>query len=132
MNYLAIVVAAVAAFAIGFLWHGPLFGKTWIRLSGMTEQQLKEAQQQGMAQMMVLSFVQQLLTAYVLAQFSYAWGASDIGGALLVAFWAWLLVSVIMLNGVLWERKPTALYAFNIAYQLVLFAVVSTIVTLWR
>lgn len=35
VNYLAIVVSAVAAFAIGFIWHGPLFGKTWAKLCGI-------------------------------------------------------------------------------------------------
>lgn len=132
MNYLALLVAAVAAFFIGFLWHGPVFGKLWIKLSGMTDQQLKEAKEQNMAPMMILAFIQQVLTAYVLAQFSLAWGAADAMHALLVAFWAWLLVAVVLLNGVLWEKRSTNLYLFNLAYYLVLFAVVSLIVTLWR
>ena len=33
MNIIAIVVAAVVAFIIGFLFHGPLFGKLWMRLA---------------------------------------------------------------------------------------------------
>ena len=34
MNWVAIVVATAAAMVIGFLWYGPVFGKTWMALSG--------------------------------------------------------------------------------------------------
>ena len=36
MNYLSVVIAGVSAFILGWLWHGPLFGKIWMRLSGET------------------------------------------------------------------------------------------------
>ncbi len=41
--WLAVVVATVAAFAVGFLWYGPLFGKTWSNLIGMTDEKRKKA-----------------------------------------------------------------------------------------
>ena len=35
MNWLAIIIAAVANMVIGFLWYGTwAFGKSWIQLSG--------------------------------------------------------------------------------------------------
>src|SRR5216117_550063 len=34
MNWVAIIVATVAAMVIGFLWYGPVFGKSWMTLSG--------------------------------------------------------------------------------------------------
>ena len=33
INLKAVVVSAVAAFVIGFLFHGPLFGKLWMKLA---------------------------------------------------------------------------------------------------
>ena len=37
LNWWAILVATVAAFALGGLWYGPLFGKAWLRALGKTE-----------------------------------------------------------------------------------------------
>ena len=37
INYLAVVVAAIAWFVVGSLWYSPLlFGKMWMELSGIT------------------------------------------------------------------------------------------------
>ena len=33
INYIAVLVAAVAAFVVGFLMHGPVAGKLWMRLA---------------------------------------------------------------------------------------------------
>ncbi len=43
INYLAVVVAAIANMVLGFLWYGSLFGKQWIKLSGFTAEAMNEA-----------------------------------------------------------------------------------------
>jgi hypothetical protein len=40
-NWLAIIVAAIAFYAIGFLIYGAVFSKLWMQLSGYTQEQLK-------------------------------------------------------------------------------------------
>jgi uncharacterized protein DUF1761 len=35
VNWLAVVVAAIAPFVIGSLWYGPLFMKPWSALTGI-------------------------------------------------------------------------------------------------
>ncbi|MDO8488446.1 MAG: DUF1761 family protein [bacterium] len=35
VNYLAILAAAVLSMVLGFLWFGPLFGQTWMKLMGL-------------------------------------------------------------------------------------------------
>jgi hypothetical protein len=35
MSILTIVLAALATFVIGFLFHGPFFGKIWMRLANI-------------------------------------------------------------------------------------------------
>lgn len=37
VSLLATLLATVLSFVLGGLWYGPLFGKTWMRLVGMTE-----------------------------------------------------------------------------------------------
>mgnify|MGYP001614699638 CR=1 FL=1 len=36
LEWLAILVGTVAMFITGWLWYGPLFGKTWVREHGIT------------------------------------------------------------------------------------------------
>lgn len=36
LNHLAIVVSAVTYFGLGSVWFGPLFGKQWLKLVGLT------------------------------------------------------------------------------------------------
>ena len=40
MNWVAIVIAAIAQFIIGWVWYGPLFGKTWMSMMGMSQQSM--------------------------------------------------------------------------------------------
>ena len=37
VNYLAVVVAAIASYAIATIWYAVIFGKVWQKLTGMTE-----------------------------------------------------------------------------------------------
>lgn len=37
LNWWAIIVATLAAFALGWLWYGPLFGKKWLEALGKEE-----------------------------------------------------------------------------------------------
>ena len=39
---LATLLATVMGFVFGGLWYGPLFGKTWMRLVGVTEATRRE------------------------------------------------------------------------------------------
>ena len=63
LNWLAIVAAALSAFAIGGVWYGPLFLKTWSREAGidMTVKQRHPAAVFGTA------FVAALLAAIAFA-----------------------------------------------------------------
>jgi len=41
INWLAVVVAAVAFFAVGAVWYTALFGKAWQKATGLSDEQLK-------------------------------------------------------------------------------------------
>jgi len=43
INWLAVIVAALASFPLGMLWYGPLFGKAWMAASGVTKEQGRAA-----------------------------------------------------------------------------------------
>ncbi|MBI4159779.1 DUF1761 domain-containing protein [Candidatus Wolfebacteria bacterium] len=61
LNYLAVFTAAVSSMILGFLWHGPLFGKMWITLSGMTQSELDAAKARGMGKYYAIAFLGSLV-----------------------------------------------------------------------
>lgn len=136
VHYLAILVAAIAAFVFGFLVHGPLFGKTWMGLMKITPADMEKGKKEMEATMpwyMAAAFAQQLVVAFVTSYFAYMTYAETWADALSLAFWAWLgFTAMPLLNGVLWEKRTPQLYAFNVAYQFASLAIVALVVTLWR
>lgn len=61
-NWLAILVAAIAIYAIGFIIYGAVFSKLWLSLSGYTREQLQPHMWK-----MAISWVMPVLTAIGLA-----------------------------------------------------------------
>ncbi len=130
---LPVLVAAIAGFVIGFLWHGPLFGKVWMKMMGITQKQMKEAQMKNMLPQMAAAFVQQLVLSYVIALFAGALGVASAMDAVQLAFWLWLgFIVTTHLNGVLWENRKLELYLFNLSYYAALFLAITLIVGLWQ
>ena len=62
INYLAVFIAAVAAFAIGAVWYGALVSKWWIKASRLDPEKMKPT-----LQPFVVSFLGELVMAWVLA-----------------------------------------------------------------
>ncbi|MBI2655317.1 DUF1761 domain-containing protein [Candidatus Woesearchaeota archaeon] len=133
INYLAVLAAAVASIVLGFLWYGPLFGKTWAQLMGFDKKKMAEAKKKGMPpQTWVVMVIGTLITSYVLAHFVDYLDAATVAGALQAGFWLWLgFIVPVQLGMVLWEGKPWKLYFINVAYYLVNLSVMATILVLW-
>ncbi|MBV9349298.1 MAG: DUF1761 domain-containing protein [Patescibacteria group bacterium] len=135
VNYLAILVGALASIAIGWLWYSPaLFGKQWMRATGMGEL-TPEKKAEGMKKMpkaLVGSIIAQLVLAYVMSYFAQMMGVATSYGAIELAIWAWLgFAAVALVHPVLWEGKSWSYFAIVSGYSLVSFVVVALIVTLW-
>lgn len=132
INYVAVVAAAVVSMILGFLWYGPLFGKTWMALMKIKPKDIQAAKKKGMEKTMALGFLTMLIMAYVLAHFvDYAAATTAAAGATVGAL-AWLgFVATVTAGSVLWEGKPTKLYALNNAYQLVSLAAMGAILAVW-
>ncbi len=130
ISYLGVLVAAIASFAFGSLWHSPLgFANYWRTLIGAKEGEMHKMQL-APVQSMLLGFIATVLFAYVLAHFiavaGIALGGVSIGSALEVGFWVWLgFVVVTLSGGFLWEGKSLQLFAFNVAYQFISIMIMS-------
>ena len=130
VTYTSVLLAAVASFIIGALWYGPIFGKKWMKLSGMTAKDVKAAKKKGMGKLYFINFIGTLITAYVLGVFLGFSNAVTVAEATMVAFWAWLgfFASTTLLGSVLWENRPIGLYVLNAGYWLVNLIVIAIVV----
>ncbi|MBY0110711.1 DUF1761 domain-containing protein [Patescibacteria group bacterium] len=123
INYWAVLGAAVAAIILGALWYGPLFGKQWMGMIGLTPEGMK-AMKLSPAMAMGLGLITTLLMAYVLAHgivFGNAYlGTTGVAGGMMGAFWYWLGFAVPLTAGAyLWEGKSITLWVLNASYYLV-------------
>lgn len=118
VNLVSVFWAAVVSFIFGFLWYSPtLFGKTWMKLSGIKAPKKKE-KSDGMKKAMILSFIGSLVTAYVISMFIPLLGVSGFSGAIELGFFLWLgfMGSTTLLGSVLWDMKPWGLWILNSVY----------------
>jgi uncharacterized protein YacL len=136
VNYVSVLVAGVAAFVIGFLWHGPVFGKQWISLQGIPQSEVDAMKAKGMGPMvphMIAAFVQQCVTAFAISYLANGLSVTGAGPAVVFAVFLWVgFVVTLLLNRVLWERESMNLYFYKLAYHLVSMVVVTLIVVLWK
>jgi len=129
VNWVAIVIAAIAQFIIGWIWYGPLFGKPWMSMMGMSQQSMSR---EGMRKTMTLTFIGSLVTAAVLSMLVGWMGAKTLSAGIAAGFWAWLgFVATVTLGGVLFAKMSWNLYILNNAYQLVSLAVMGAILAKW-
>lgn len=135
INYLAILVAAVASMGLGFLWYSPLIlGKQWMKEKGYTTDSLKK-DQKDMSKLYGLSFVVSLITAYVLSHvmaLSQAfYGNPDLMTGLMTAFWSWFgFMMPVQITATIFGSKNWKLFGIDTGYQLVSILAVGTVLAL--
>jgi hypothetical protein len=133
INWLAVLVVAVANFFVGAIWYTVLFGKLWIQLNGYSEQQVKEMQ----AKMSPVRFfggmvLSQLILALATAVVLTGFADLNLQTALVVGLAFWLVSAAISMTNHLASGKPDALYLLNVSCHLVYLVVASVVLGLWR
>ena len=136
IHMVAILVAVVANFILGFLWYTPLFGKAWAKEMGF-DTSVKPAGGQ-IAKGMIFMVIGNFFLAYVFAHNIAAWnfvpGMDATSPAMKIMYstvFTWLGFYVpVDLNTVAWESKSWTLFAINTSYHFVMLLVASTILTL--
>jgi hypothetical protein len=132
MNYLAIVVAAIAAFVVGALWYSPLlFGRAYIEVSGMDSAAMGDMTPP--VGELLGEFARNLVVAFVLAYLIARLGAGDWKAALQLGLWVWAGFQAMLLMGaVLHEKMPWMLYAIHVGDALAKTLLMAVILGLWR
>ena len=136
INLLAVLVAAVAAFILGFLFHGPVFGKTWMKLANIHP--TGNEKMVDMIPQMLWNLLSNFVTAYVLAVvYLYASSSPFLGEAgtwtgVVVALWVWLgfLVTSSSIE-VIWMGRNYKLWLFETGCSLVATVIMGAIIASW-
>jgi len=136
LNYVAILVAAIATMVVGFLWYSPiLFAKPWMREMGYDPNDKAKTQemQKTAGPAYAGSFVASLLSAFTLALVLHAMHAENLHHGLMLGFHVWLgFVATVQFTGALFMKQSMKLFAINTGYQLVCYLVMGAILVLWR
>ncbi len=140
ISYWAVLVAAIVNFVIGFLLHGPIGGKLWMRLAKIhTTGKEKMSDMYGK---MAWNLLANLLAAYVIAMFFalfkltpyFAAGgsASNTSIGMIIAFWCWLGFVVTSTSmDVIWMGKSFKLWAYEAMCAFICFLAMGAVIGMW-
>lgn len=158
LNPLALLVAAISALVVGFIWYNPkVFGTIWMKEAGMTEENMKGA---NMAKIFIMAFIFAFILAMTMMQMSihqtgalsmvggdattalpsYAAFLADYGdsfrtfkhGALHGVFAGIFVALPILGTNALFERKSAKYIIVNTGYWIVTLGVMGAIICGWQ
>ena len=129
MNYLAVVVAAVAAFVASSVWYA-IFGNAWMELRGIDP--ATAADMATPAWTILFVVVQSLVVAFMLAYFVVQLGIVDWRGAVRLGALIWVFPAMILLGSVVHENVPLMLAAIHAGDWLVKLLLMTGILGVWR
>ncbi|OIQ29925.1 MAG: hypothetical protein BM564_03905 [Bacteroidetes bacterium MedPE-SWsnd-G2] len=140
-NWIALIVAAISALVVGFVWYNPkVFGTIWMREAGITEEKAKKANMPKVfSWSVILAF---MASFFIWSLVMYGGGAGEIHGtpkymtfkhgAFHGAIAALFLVMPAMVTNALFEQKSFKYMAINVGYWIVTFSLMGGIVNAWN
>lgn len=136
IHFGAVLGAAVASFVLGFMFHGPISGKLWMKLADIHptgNEKFKD-----MIPQMFWNLVVNIITAFVMAMiFNLVFSSPLMGPATwfrgaMVAVWLWLgFLATSSSIDVIWMGKKKELWIFEAACSLIVMAVMGIILVLF-
>ena len=129
VNWLAVLIAAVARFAIGGVWFAPFaFGPSWGRLAGIDAQSAKAR----MGRAMAVDFIAGFVLAWVLANLLQFLGVNRLVSGARVSFFLWLgFIAMPFLSATMYEGRPMRFYAITAGFWLISLLVMGGLIGVW-
>lgn len=136
VNYLAILVGAILSMVIGAIWYGPLFGKKWMEIIGVSTQD-PEANKKMQKAYMPMYVVQFVLTLFQVLVLAHLVADTKIVGGLERSIWIWAaFVIPTMAGAVMWTNEQSknkwARFFIQGGYQLAVFIVFGLLLQYWK
>lgn len=133
MNYMAIIVAAIAGWLLGAAWYGVL-GRQWMAALGKTPAEMKIRQGTAFYAPFVLSFIGNLIMAWILAGVLGHLGPGQVtvkNGVISAAFlWSGFVITTLVVNNAFAQRK-LALTVIDGGHWLAVLLVMGAIIGAW-
>jgi hypothetical protein len=134
VNYIVIIGGAVLSMVVGSIWYGPLFGKKWMEICGVSDADVEKRKQMQKEAMPLygIQFVLSILQVYILSNLITYTNGPGIG----VAFFMWLGFVMPTIAGCsMWNNNPNkvrwAQFLIQSGYQLVMFVIYGYILGMW-
>ncbi len=132
VNYLAVLIGAVAAQPLGMLWYGALFSSQWMAARGYTEADVEGGDS---AMPYILAFALAIVIAYTLARLVDMVGADSVGDCIALAAFVWAgLAGAVQATQAVFSNAPSKLGVFAIegGYQLATFVLIGFVLGLFQ
>ena len=131
-NYLAVLVAAVVYWLLGYVWYDLLFYKEWMKLEAIPQAQIDAMRGAATVIPFVVTFVLNLIIAFVLAQLCSWRNATTAAKGASLGVLLWLgIVGPVTYTTHMYEMRPLNLFLINEGYVLVGLLVMGAIVGGW-
>jgi len=122
ISLLKVVLSTLTFFLIGALWYGPLFGKQWRELVGISEEDIKTGPKPGQNPIwliMGLAFAFEMLVSLMLAHTYARTYPSDMAKLMIAfGFGAAIMAPALGIN-YLYQMRPGRLFAIDAGYFVV-------------
>ena len=136
LNYWAILVVTLVAFVGGALWHGPIFGKLWMKIhhgdKKVSDSEMKK-QMQGMWKLLVIEFI---VTGLMINTLAFMLQIIPEFSGYHIAFMAWIgFVVPMTISNIIWggDKKGwmvTKIF-ITITYRLIVFMFAAWVLSSW-
>lgn len=125
ISWIALLVAAVAGFAVGGVWYGPLFGKAWQVEAGVTDEMAKSA---NMPVLFGTVFLLNLFAAFILGHVLATYGRPPLWTSIMIAGGVGLgFIATALGVNYLFARKSIKLFAIDAGYWVVIYSLMGAI-----
>lgn len=130
INYLAVLVASVAAFIVGFIYYMPgVMGNLWIKALGKDPHEFTNNPMLSM----LLSFLLTIITAIALDLIFISMGTQTIADGLVIsAVIGVFIVAANMLSDYIFSNVRFTAFLIQGTYRLIVMLVLAAVLMMWR
>ena len=131
VNWLAVLIGALAYFFLGAIWYSALFRNAWIKATGVNANDPNA--RKGFAGIMIASFITILITSIGLALIITRVGPGGWMTGCKIGLIAGVCFSAATIcNSYLYEKRPIALSTINSLYNIVGCVLAGIIISIWK
>lgn len=130
INWLAVLVATVAAFVLGWIYYSPtLLGNLYMKESKMSEERMK---QMNPMIPMIMSFIVTFLSALALEIFFKTLGFTGVVAGMVLGLVVGLFfVGINLLSDYMFSGNSPKLMLIQVLYRVLMFVTIGVVIGLW-